>query len=832
MVARSFSLSDPPYTGALGSTRREVVFVPTPEGGARRVEIVRGVNAATDPALVRQAVEGSLHRHGDHDLAVPFVFHDPAARRFALVVPAGLAHQEISLRADLLTRLSVDTSEPIPAYVREARTVLGAAGLRRWLDEPDERAARDDLATREERVRRRAEDITRRESDALAREDALTTREDSVAQDELAMRANMSALGAREAKLRAREESMAEPDGAVAEAEASMMIDPELAVAPAASHATDESMELEPDELTGRLSVPRAEPAPESAEIEPEPDELAAEEVSPVDELVTAPPPEEPPLRLSPRSTTPWAAVVDGTVRLWCPGNAETAAVVSGDDVSARVQVDATGTQPLALLALLRGDAGATLARVVLDLRSPEDRGVLESLGRVFRVRVEVVSPGGRAIASHVLGAPCEPVAQRALEVLAARAPDAAALTAESAVLLREGVASAVDPRAAVPDDERDLSTAEGVTRALAAYAPLLDVDQVARTSLTTGVPVAQIEAAAKRLVLAALRVGAPLSRAYVERAIKVGVVPDEATLVTRGMQAYRRSVDAGIATIGRRRADASVAWGPLLDAARRLEVPVDATVRRGVGPRRRRVGSAARRPPPPRVDRRDGPRRAPRVDHPPRRALGRRALARGRRRARSHPGAAPRVSPPARLRLRAPRGRAAAPRRRARRPLGRAALVAPPRARRRRGDGGRHAAPAPRPHAARAARALPFRGGLAVDGLGDGRLRGRPGSGGAQPRRGAGRSPRVGPRPCRRAGRRARDRAGAAGRRSRLRAGVDAGARAARRRAALVAGAAGGSRGDRNRARRRAAAARHGRPLRSRGRASQSAVDMHPPGL
>lgn len=582
MAARSFSLTDPPYTGTLGSTRREVVFVPTQEGGARRVEIVRGVNAATDPALARQSLEGTLHRHGDLDLAVPFVFHDPGARRFALVIPAGLAHRELTLRAELLTGLAADTSEPLPAYVREARTVLGAAGLRRWMEEPDERAARDDLAAREDRVRRRAEEVTRRESDALVREEALTAREEALVQEELAMRANMAALSARETRLQVREEAAAAEQEAP-EVEAPMSIEPEPAAPVAASHATDESMELEPDELTGRLSLPRAEAAAvaEETEIEPEPDELAVEEVSPLDEVLSLPPMEEV-SRPSPRSTTPWAAVVDGTVRLWCPGTAETATVVSGDDVSARVQVEADGTQPLALLALLRGDA-ETIARVVLDLRSPEDRAVLESLARVFRVRVEVVSVSGRSIASHVLGAPCEPVAQRALEVLGARVAVDAEATAESARLLRDGVASEVAASAALPDDERDLSTAAGVTRALAAYAPLLDAGKVARASLTTGVPVAQIEAAAKRLILAALRVGAALPRPYVERAIKAGVVPDEATLVTRGMQAYRRSVDGGIATIGRSRADASVAWGPLLESARRLELPIDATVRAAV---------------------------------------------------------------------------------------------------------------------------------------------------------------------------------------------------------------------------------------------------------
>ncbi len=580
MVARSFSLADPPYTGTLGSTRREVVFVPTQEGGARRVEILRGVNAATDPPLARQALDGTLHRHADHDLAVPFVFHDPAARRFALVIPPGLAHQELSLRGDLLARLAGDTSEPIPAYVREARVVLGAAGLRAWLDTPDERSAREDLSVREERLRRRAEDVTRRESDAQLLEEALVAREEAVAQEELAMRANMSALAAREAVLRAREEAAAGADGGgVPEVEAPIALEPEPAAPIADAEASEDSMELEPDELTGRLSLARSE-AVDSAEIEPEPDEPAPESVEPAPDPEPAAPE---PLAAPQRNTAPWAAVVDGDVRLWCPGSVETSAALSADDVALRLQVAADGTQPLALLTLQRSRPASSLARVVLDLQSPEDRGVIESLGRIFRVRVEVVSHAGRSIASHVLGAPCEPVAQRALEVLAARSFVDEAADEEAARMLADGVTSEVAAEAAVPDDERDLMTAAGVTRALEAYAPLLEAGAVARTSLTTGVPVAHIEASAKRLVLAALRVGASLPRPFVERALRAGVAPDEAMLVARAMQAYRRSVDAGIATIGRQRADASVAWGPLLERARALEVPIDATIRAAV---------------------------------------------------------------------------------------------------------------------------------------------------------------------------------------------------------------------------------------------------------
>ncbi len=579
MTARPGTPMDPPYTGSLGATRREVVFVGTAEGSARRVEIVRGLNAATDAALARKALDGSLHRHGEHDLAVPFVFHDPAARRFALVVPPALAHQELTLRADLLVRLAADTGEPLPPYVRDARTVIGTAGLRRWLDAAEERNAADD----EER-RRLAEDLARREVELVAREAEAAAREDSVAEDEQVMRANMAALAAREARIAAREEALAAREAEAAQApveEAAPMSDAE-------SDAVDESLELEPDdadaetddsdEFTGRHSLPLIVTT-DDAELDPMPDEGRegeAIDAAPAPEPTPEPVPEPAPAKRD----IPSAALADGEVHLWCPGGADVAAALGADDTSPRLQVVPESPHPLALLTVVaRARRDAPLVRVVLDARSPDDRAVLEALGRTFRVRVEVVSPAGRSVASQALGGPYEAVAVRALQELSSRTTDADPAE-EIARLLAEGVRSDVDVDAALPDDDQDVATVAGVERALAAYAPLLSADAVARTSMATGVPSAHIEAAVKRLVLAAMRVGVKLAPGYVERAVRAGIAPDEATLATRALQAYRRSVDAGVASIGRTREDASAAWGPLLDEARRLGVPLDDTVR------------------------------------------------------------------------------------------------------------------------------------------------------------------------------------------------------------------------------------------------------------
>ena len=128
-------IAEPPYAGALGVTRREHAFVTGAEGAARRVELVRQVNTLTDPLLARQCLDGTLHRAGELDLAVPYVFHDPTARRFVLVVPASRAHEELTLRAELLFVIEAIASPGLPPRPKDPGLVPPAKRLHAHADQ-------------------------------------------------------------------------------------------------------------------------------------------------------------------------------------------------------------------------------------------------------------------------------------------------------------------------------------------------------------------------------------------------------------------------------------------------------------------------------------------------------------------------------------------------------------------------------------------------------------------------------------------------------------------------------------------------------------------------
>jgi hypothetical protein len=123
----------PAYQGHAGATRTEALHLRQPGGALRTVEVHRVVNVATHPELRQRVLEGDLHRQPDgSELALPFVYHDPARLRFALVIPPSLAHVELRERARLMTELA-DDALPVPAYVREGVTVLGIVELEQYL---------------------------------------------------------------------------------------------------------------------------------------------------------------------------------------------------------------------------------------------------------------------------------------------------------------------------------------------------------------------------------------------------------------------------------------------------------------------------------------------------------------------------------------------------------------------------------------------------------------------------------------------------------------------------------------------------------------------------
>ena len=103
--------------------------------GPIEVEVYRVVNVAENPELRGAALQGTLHRLEDgNSIDVPFIYHDPAAQRFVLVIPHAARGRELSERAKLLDSLMKEHEEEVPDYVRHFVIVYGRHGLARYLD--------------------------------------------------------------------------------------------------------------------------------------------------------------------------------------------------------------------------------------------------------------------------------------------------------------------------------------------------------------------------------------------------------------------------------------------------------------------------------------------------------------------------------------------------------------------------------------------------------------------------------------------------------------------------------------------------------------------------
>ena len=127
------------YGGLLGRTRRAPVLVTEDDGRAEVRWVYRGVNVATDPALAELARRGELLRiDRASGLQLSFVYHDPEARKFALVLPEGLRHRALEERSELIRSLGDEPEHAIPAYVAEAHVVIGVEALERFLNEAPE----------------------------------------------------------------------------------------------------------------------------------------------------------------------------------------------------------------------------------------------------------------------------------------------------------------------------------------------------------------------------------------------------------------------------------------------------------------------------------------------------------------------------------------------------------------------------------------------------------------------------------------------------------------------------------------------------------------------
>lgn len=135
-IARSPSQNA--YRGAIGQTQTRTVHVTNARGDLVSTTVHTTIDAVSDPELVERLHAGTLNTirldgQSAHEVAVPVVYHDPAAEVMVLVLGEAHRHREIEERIKLLERLR-DDDAVIPTYVKDFAVVFGGAGLRAYLE--------------------------------------------------------------------------------------------------------------------------------------------------------------------------------------------------------------------------------------------------------------------------------------------------------------------------------------------------------------------------------------------------------------------------------------------------------------------------------------------------------------------------------------------------------------------------------------------------------------------------------------------------------------------------------------------------------------------------
>ncbi|MAQ18467.1 MAG: hypothetical protein CMN30_27160 [Sandaracinus sp.] len=585
------------------------MHVPVPEGGTRTLQIVCAVNVHTDPALKAKALDGSLHRTAVGELAEPYVFHDPEGRRFVLVVPEVLAHRLLHERAALLGRLA-DEARELPAYVAKADAVVGAAGLRAYLETPAGGAdteAREALARDQEAVARDREAVAAREAELDREAERLEAlgRDVDVREQELEDR--LEALREREAELLAQavelegEPTSAAANGVESLAEAVELVDD--------LEALDE--EPLPGEDTGEIGgrVLPFPTEPEEGEVvslddedEPEWDEplsplatsvlddddveLLDEELPPIrSELRMDDGPSHAEKRIPTPATPPAGFFEDPSIQMMATmADGPWLFVRLGEhheeafrgDVELLPQYIAIENTPVVLLALVEWSEPRPYARrAAMDPTDPDHRAILEALRDGATATAAIFGPAGRF--ERTVEVELGPRRSNLASVLTRADRDGAGEGAETAVVMERALAAPPPlslrghPFLDAPPAESAKAAREAVT-ALGRWSKPAKLDMAI---LALSIPRDQVDDAFRRILDDALKHGVAIEGPLVSRAVSLGVVAEPGEMVERLVDAFR-----GTSRLEGRGGfdDRAVAdnWERLLTLAEEYEVALD----------------------------------------------------------------------------------------------------------------------------------------------------------------------------------------------------------------------------------------------------------------
>jgi hypothetical protein len=166
------------YRGPLGRTQTTTVHITGPRGDLVSAQVYSTIDAVSDPELVDRLHSEEPGRalnvirlDGAEPVrvAIPVVYHDPAAELFVLILGDAHRHRELDERITLLEKLRRDEAA-VPAYAKDFAVVYGASGLRSYLEH------RAQQALEAARTLEASRELERRRTELAAREGELATR--------------------------------------------------------------------------------------------------------------------------------------------------------------------------------------------------------------------------------------------------------------------------------------------------------------------------------------------------------------------------------------------------------------------------------------------------------------------------------------------------------------------------------------------------------------------------------------------------------------------------------------------------------------------------------